>query len=262
MEKSDRHAQLGETIPVPGLPHAESQIAIPLLIRDDLIGVFSIESPVRRSFGEHERDLVSIIANQIASAIHNARLYEQRRLAAAALEEANASLEARVAERTAALERELRVAQALLNEARSRVEGPLLGGSAAVGRLRDAIARQAGSSEPLLLTGPAGSGKEAVARAVHDASGRTGAFIFVSCAEVNTQYRHEVETAAPHDADESPLASRFELASGGTVFLDAVHELPPQLQHALHVTLERDRSRLVSRRIGRGRRAADCFHDS
>jgi GAF domain-containing protein len=163
MEKSGRQAQLGEAIPVPGLANAESQIAIPLLIRNDLIGVFSIESPVPRSFGEHERDLVSIIANQIASAIHNARLYEQRRLAAAALEEANASLEARVVERTAALERELRVAQALLNEARTQVEGPLLGESAAVRGLREAVVRQARSIEPLLLTGPAGSGKEAVA---------------------------------------------------------------------------------------------------
>jgi DNA-binding NtrC family response regulator/putative methionine-R-sulfoxide reductase with GAF domain/plasmid stabilization system protein ParE len=244
MEKSGRHAQLGEATPVPGLPNAESQIAIPLLIRGDLIGVFSIESPVPRSFGEHDRDLVSIISNQIASAIHNARLYEQRRLAAAALQEANASLEARVAERTAALERELRVAQALLNEARTRVDGPLLGGSPAVRGLRDAIARQARSIEPLLLTGPAGAGKEAVARAVHDASGRSGAFIFVSCAEVTTQYRHGGEANAPDDADESLLGSRFELASGGTIFLDAVHELPPALQDGLHLTIERERSRL------------------
>jgi DNA-binding NtrC family response regulator/putative methionine-R-sulfoxide reductase with GAF domain len=241
MEKSGRHAQLGEAIPVPGLPNAESQIALPLLIRDDLIGVFSIESPVPRSFGEHERDLVSIIANQIASAIHNARLYEQRRLAAAALEEANVSLEARVVERTAALERELRVAQALVNEARTQVEGPLLGGSAAVRGLREAVARQARSIEPLLLTGPAGAGKEAVARAVHDASGRTGAFILVSCAEIITQYRHSDGATPSPDADASPLDSRLDLASGGTVFLDAVHELPPDLQHALHNTLDMDR---------------------
>src|SRR4030095_3421016 len=46
MEKSGRQSQLGDTIPVPGLPNAESQIAIPLLIRDTLMGVFSIESPV------------------------------------------------------------------------------------------------------------------------------------------------------------------------------------------------------------------------
>ena len=238
MEKAGR--QLGDTLPVPGLPNAESQIAIPLLIRDDLIGVFSIESPVPRSFGEHERDLVSIIANQIASAIHNGRLYEQRRLAAAALHEANQSLEARVAERTAALERELRVAQALLNEARSRVEGPLLGESAAVHGLRAAIARQSRSKVPLLLTGPTGSGKEAVARAVHDASGRTGAFIFVRCAEVSTQYRRGGES--PRDAEQSFIGSRFELAAGGTLFLEAVHELPPDLQRTVHKTIDHDRS--------------------
>jgi eukaryotic-like serine/threonine-protein kinase len=243
MEKSGRQAQLGDAIPVPGLPNAESQIAIPLLIRDTLIGVFSIESPVPRSFGEHERDLVSIIANQIASAIHNAQLYEQRRLAVAALQEANASLEARVAERTAALERELRVAQALLNEARSHVEGPLLGGSGLVQGLREAVARQAKSIEPLLLTGPAGAGKEAVARAVHDASGGTGAFIFVRCGELTTQSRQRVETTAQRTAEESVIESKFELASGGTVFLDALHELPPDLQHALHRTLEDVRNR-------------------
>ena len=243
MERSGRHAQLGETTPVPGLPNAESQIAIPLLMRDDLIGVFSIESPVPRSFGPHERDLVSIVANQIASAIHNAQLYEQRRLAAVALQEANASLEARVAERTMALERELRVAQALLSEARNQVEGPLLGTSVVVQALREAIARQARLTEPLLLTGPAGAGKEAVARAVHDASDRTGAFIFVSCPELNTQHRHVGDAMTPPTAETSLIASRFELASGGTVFLDAVQELPPDLQQALYAMLERDRSR-------------------
>jgi len=246
MEKAGRRAQLGEAIPVPGLANAESQIAIPLLIRDDLVGVFSIESPVPRSFDEHQRDLVSIIANQIASAINNARLYEERRLAAAELQEANASLEARVAERTAALEKELRVAQALLNDARSRVEGPLLGGSVQVRALRDAIALHGRSRVPLLLTGPAGSGKEAVARAVHDASGLSGAFIFVSCTELNTQSRHPDDEAAAAKArgEASLITSRFELASGGTLFLDGVHELPADLQQAIHAALERDRTRL------------------
>ena len=127
----------------PGLPNAESQIAIPLLIRDELVGVFSIESPVRQAFDEHDRSLVTIVANQIASAIRNAQLYDERRRAADALQAANASLEARVAERTAALERELRVAEDLLQHARSRVDGPLLGESAAVRALRDAVAREA-----------------------------------------------------------------------------------------------------------------------
>ena len=244
MERSGRHAQLGETIPVPGLPNAESQIAIPLLIRDDLIGVFSIESPVSRSFGEHERDLVSIVANQIASAIHNARLYEQRRLAAAALQEANVSLEARVAERTAALERELRVAQALLNEARIASRGPCSATAPSSGRCAMPSHVRPRSTEPLLLTGPAGSGKEAVARAVHDASGRTGAFIFVSCAEVNTQYRHAAEAMRSRNPDSvSHREPDLNLRRAGRCFSMRCTSCRQTFSTLFIGTLERDRSR-------------------
>ena len=62
MMKAGRGAELGDAVAVPGLPNAESQFAIPLLIRDELIGVFSIETPVRRTFSEHDRALISIIA--------------------------------------------------------------------------------------------------------------------------------------------------------------------------------------------------------
>ena len=198
MEKAGRGAELGDAVPVPGLPNAESQIAIPLLIGDELIGVFSIESAKRHTFDAHDRDLVSIVANQIASAIRNAQLYEERRRAADELKAANESLEARVAERTAELERELRVAQELLSDAKSRVEGPLLGDSAAVRVLRDAVAREASRAEPLLLVGPPGSGQEAVAYALHGASHRTGAFIYVSCPELQTPQLGASPTAAHH----------------------------------------------------------------
>lgn len=239
MMKSDRRTELGETAPVPGLPNAESQFAIPLLMRNELIGVFSIESPVRHSFSEHDRGLVSIVANQIASAVHNARLYEERTRTAEALKVANTSLEQRVAERTAALERELRVAQALLSEARSRVEGPLIGESAAVRALRDAVAREAGRSEPLLLAGPAGAGKEAMAHALHSASGRAGAFIFVSCPELHSESRGtRLGSNAETRSDQLLLASKVELASGGTLFLDAVHELSFELQEELQAILD------------------------
>src|SRR5215831_6805481 len=139
MMQSGRDSEIGDVVPVPGLPNAESQIAIPLLVHDELIGVFSIESPVRQAFDEHARDLVTIVANQIASAIRNAQLYDDRRRAAEELQRANASLEARVAERTAALERELRAAEDLLSHVRSRVDGPLVGESAPVRALRKAV---------------------------------------------------------------------------------------------------------------------------
>ena len=190
MMKAGRGDEIGDAVPVPGLPNAESQIAIPLLIRDELVGVFSIESPVRQAFDEHDRSLVTIVANQIASAIRNAQLYDERRRAADALQAANASLEARVAERTAALERELRVAEDLLSHARSRVDGPLIGESAAVRALREAVAREASRTEPLLLTGPPGRGQGSGGPRAARRSGRKGAFIFVSCPELQTQHRH------------------------------------------------------------------------
>ena len=261
MMKSGRAAELGDAVPVPGLPNAESQFAIPLLVRDELIGVFSIESPRRRTFSEHDRALVSIVANQIASAINNARLYEERRRTADELQAMNTSLEARVAERTAALERELRVAEDLLNDARSRIEGPLLGDSAAVRALRDAMAREAARREPLLLTGPPGAGKEAVAHAVHAASRRTGAFIFVSCPELHTQHRY-VTSGDAATRPESLLLSKLEFASGGTLFLDAVHELPVGLQHALVADARESRGRTRSRRPARFRCAGHRLHDA
>jgi DNA-binding NtrC family response regulator len=246
MEKAGRGSELGDTVPVPGLPNAESQIAIPLLIREELVGVFSIESTRRQRFDEHDRHLVSIVANQIASAIRNAQLYDERRRAAEALQAANASLEARVAERTADLERELRVAQELLRDARNRVEGPLLGTSAAVRALREAVAREAPRPEPLLISGPPGSGKEAVAYAVHGASGRKGAFIFVSCPELHTP-QHGASTALPQarvPGSDPLLSNKLELAAGGTLFLEAVHELPTTLRAAVVALIaEQDEAR-------------------
>lgn len=242
MVKAGRDSEIGDVVTVPGLPNAESQIAIPLLIRDELVGVFSIESPVAHAFDEHDRSLVTIVANQIASAIRNAQLYDERRRAADALQAANASLEERVAERTAALERELRVAADLLNHARSRVDGPLIGESAAVRALRAAVAQEAARSEPVLLIGPPGAGKEAVARALHSQSGRHGAFIFVSCPELETNRHTPRSLRTPSRVANRTLAGKFELAAGGTLFLEAIDELGPEGQRELQEMLQRQES--------------------
>jgi signal transduction histidine kinase len=124
MEESGRASELGEMVPVPGLPDAESQIAIPLLIKDGLIGVFSVEGREQRTFSEHDETLVTIVANQAASAIQNALLYraaEERRQELAEaherLRQLNETLEDRVRDRTRELEqayRELRETQAHL----------------------------------------------------------------------------------------------------------------------------------------------------
>jgi two-component system NtrC family sensor kinase len=124
MEEAGRGRELGEVALVPGLADADSQIAIPLLIKDRLIGVFSVESREQRPFSENDETLVAIVANQAASAIQNALLYraveERRKELAEAherLKQLNETLEDRVRTRTQELEqanRELRETQTQL----------------------------------------------------------------------------------------------------------------------------------------------------
>ena len=128
------------------------------------------------------------------------------------------------------VEHELKVAQALLREAKERVEGPLLGESPAVRGLREMIARYAETNGPLLVTGPRGVGHEAVARAIHHQSDRAKrAFIHVDCAVLQTSEQSTLLESAPRDVGSSTRSKggRFDLADGGTLYLDGVNELSP-----------------------------------
>ena len=68
-------------VKLPGLPNVQSQIAIPLVVKDRLVGVLAVESATVSAFDALDELLLSIVANQVASAIDNARLYlhEQER---------------------------------------------------------------------------------------------------------------------------------------------------------------------------------------
>jgi hypothetical protein len=79
-----------------------------------------------------------------------------------------------------------------------------------------------------------------VAHALHSSSGRKGAFIFVSCPELQSQNRHTPHGSnTPARSVARSLASKLELASGGTLFLEAVHELLLEHQRELREMLER-----------------------
>jgi class 3 adenylate cyclase len=61
---------------LPGLAKAQSQLALPLLVKDRLIGVLAVESPKANAFDELDEILLTIVANQAATAIDNARTYQ------------------------------------------------------------------------------------------------------------------------------------------------------------------------------------------
>lgn len=95
---------------LPGLRDADSQIGIPLVVRDRLVGVFGVESTRANAFNELDELLLSIVAYQVANAIDNARLHSieverSRQLDTmnSELSRLNATLESKVAARTSEL---------------------------------------------------------------------------------------------------------------------------------------------------------------
>ena len=109
-----------------------------------------------------------------------------------------------------------------------------LGTSEAVARVCAEVQRVAATDFAVVLTGEPGLGKELAARAVHQHSARAnGPFIAVDCGTIAAN-RLDCELFG-HEPGAYPGADRsrpgkFEAASGGTLFLDAVHELPPAVQ--------------------------------
>jgi adenylate cyclase len=104
------HSGLGPAAEMPGLVDAQSQLGIPLVVKDRLVGVLGVESAVPSAFDELDEMLLSIVGNQLANGIDNARLHQaaierSRELdtANAALLRLNETLEAKVAARTVEL---------------------------------------------------------------------------------------------------------------------------------------------------------------
>ena len=132
-----------------------------------------------------------------------------------------------------------------------RAEGAtqLVGASAALEQVRKLIARVATSEATVLVRGETGTGKELVARAIHEGSPRAaGPLVAVNCGALP---EHLVESelfghrkGAFTGADEH-RAGLFEVANGGTIFLDEIGELPKPLQSRLLRVLESGEIRRV-----------------
>jgi DNA-binding NtrC family response regulator len=109
----------------------------------------------------------------------------------------------------------------------------LVGRSAALRELREALQRAAGVASPVLLQGEPGTGKELAALALHRLSGRAGPFVPLHGATTSPQtIEHELFGGA--DVGEGLIVR----AQGGTLFLDEVGELPAPVQARLARLLE------------------------
>jgi Nif-specific regulatory protein len=192
-----------------------SLLAAPLVHGQDTVGVVEVVNPIQKQqFTDRDLELLKLFANLTASAARNAQTVDR-------LSRDNRSL-------------------------RDAVPAPAVVGNAPAIRAALRLARKvAPTRTSVLLTGQTGTGKEVMARAVHSLSPRSDRpFIAVNCAALTeTLLESELfghEKGAFTGATEQ-RAGRFELAEGGTIFLDEIGEMGLNSQsRLLRVLQERE----------------------
>ncbi|OSQ37845.1 sigma-54-dependent transcriptional regulator [Thalassospira mesophila] len=107
----------------------------------------------------------------------------------------------------------------------------LVGTTPVISNLRQSIERVARTGSRILISGPAGTGKEVVARLVHRSSARAnGPFVVLNCANISPETMEESLFGAVGNAARDARTGMMEIAHGGTLLLDEVADMPLETQ--------------------------------
>src|ERR1700678_326565 len=211
----------------------ESGCALPLISRGRTLGVLTLGSRVENSIRPEDVDFLLRAAGQLAIAIDNHLAYREI-----------AELKDKLAQEKLYLEDEIR--------GELDFEG-IVGQSSALRHVLNLVETVAPSDSTVLLLGETGTGKELIARAIHERSRRRDrTFVRLNCAAIPTGLLESELFGHERGAFTGAIAQkigRLELADRGTLFLDEVGDIPIDIQPKLLRALqEREVERLGNNR--------------
>jgi formate hydrogenlyase transcriptional activator len=213
-----------------------SSCYLPLTTARRRLGVLIFACKQAGAYDTADVDFLGQVANQVAVAVENALAFDE----------------------IEALKDQLHQEKVYLEE-EARTEhhfGEIVGESAALSRVLKQVEAVAPTDATVLILGETGTGKELIARALHDISPRRErTFVKLNCAAIPTGlleselFGHE---KGAFTGAVTQKVGRFELAHRGTLFLDEVGDIPPELQpKLLRVLQEQEFERLGSTRTVR-----------
>jgi len=220
-----------------------SVACVPVIYRGAPLGVVYLENRLRRGrFDGRDLRVLTAFADQVAVAISQARLLEDLRARGEQLEEAREALEgicARQEEDLRSKKSDLRLVEDRLERVRQRVEGQgdyhgVIGAGPRMRTVFDLMERVKDLDVPVVFVGESGTGKDLLARVLHDVGRRRlGPFVALACGAVPetlveaTLFGHIRGAFSGADSERTGV---FAAAAGGTLYLDDIGEMPPRMQ--------------------------------
>jgi formate hydrogenlyase transcriptional activator len=204
---------------------------VPLVNRGRALGILGLGRREENAFSEDDAEFLTVAAGQVAVAVENALAYREI-----------SELKDKLAQEKLYLEEEFRSEMGFEQ---------IIGTSPPLKHVLELVETVASSDSTVLLLGDTGTGKELIARAIHDHSRRNqSTFVKLNCAAIPTGlleselFGHE---KGAFTGAISQKIGRLELADQGTLFLDEVGDIPPEIQPKLLRALqEREFERLGS----------------
>lgn len=191
--------------------------AVPLMSHERVLGALNVGRRTDDQFSAEDIELLCEVAKQIAIAVENAQAYRQI-----------SELKDRLAKEKLYLEEEVRTDHNF---------GEIVGASVSLRRVLKEVETVAPTDSTVLIRGETGTGKELIARAVHELSPRRNrTFVKLNCAAIPTGlleselFGHE---KGAFTGAISQKIGRFELAHEGSLFLDEIGDIPLELQPKL-----------------------------